>query len=112
MLDDRKVKALELLQKGTNVTNICKEVGISRPTFYAWLNNDADFKKAKEHIENTLLEHLSTIALMESEDLLLNGTSYERIQMIQQILKLKRQTDLNVTVTNDVISLDDMLKRI
>lgn len=37
MLDERKLKAIELLVEGKlNRTEIAKEVGVTRPTLYNW----------------------------------------------------------------------------
>lgn len=112
MLDQRKTKALELLQRGNTVTSICQEIGIGRTTFYKWLKGDKDFIKAKETLENELVNGLTSVALLEAEELLLNGTSTEKIQIIQQILKLRAKQDINLNVKKDVITLDQMLAKV
>ena len=39
-----------------NVSHICREVGISRQTFYGWVDNDADFKDAIEAEKEGLID--------------------------------------------------------
>lgn len=112
MLDNRKVTALKMLQNGDSVTSICEEIGIGRATFYRWLKGDEDFKKAKEHLETELIEGLTAVALLEAEELLIHGSTTEKIQIIQQILKLKKQNDINVNLKNEVVTLDQMLSKV
>jgi hypothetical protein len=48
-----KEKLLLALEKSLGiVTPACKEVGISRDRFYTYYNEDADFKKAVDDIQN------------------------------------------------------------
>lgn len=39
------------------VTTACKKVGISRTTFYKYYNEDAEFKKEVDDIENVALDY-------------------------------------------------------
>ena len=43
MLDERKLKTIELLAQGIHYTDISKQVGVSRQTIYDWLK-DEEFK--------------------------------------------------------------------
>lgn len=44
---DPKVKAVELWRETRgHITNICSAIGISRTTFYNWMNEDIEFQKA------------------------------------------------------------------
>lgn len=48
MLDERRLKAIEMLVSGNHtITAIAKEVGVTRKTLYSWMDKD-DFK-AKLH---------------------------------------------------------------
>jgi len=50
-MSDMKKKMLESLEKSLGiVTPACKEVGISRQTFYRWCKEDDDFKSAVDEI--------------------------------------------------------------
>jgi hypothetical protein len=40
-----KDKILEILNDNPVISIICKKAGISRATFYRWINDDYDFKK-------------------------------------------------------------------
>lgn len=49
---------LEALEKCYGiVTKSCKMIGIDRQTHYNWLNEDADYRKAVEELENVALDH-------------------------------------------------------
>lgn len=110
-MDKKKAKALELLLKGNSIVSIAEEIGVGRTTIYHWLNNDEDFKKAKAKSEDVILDNLYTVALAEMEELLYNGTNYEKIQCATQILKVKKGTALNVVVDKPK-TLDELLSTI
>lgn len=40
------------------VTTACRVVGIGRTTFYEWVNNDPEFKKQVEDIQNITLDYV------------------------------------------------------
>lgn len=107
-MDKKKAKALELLLKGNSIVSIAEVIGVGRTTIYNWLNNDEDFKKAKAKSEDIILDNLFTVALAEMEELLYNGTNYEKIQCATQILKVKKGTALNVVVDKPK-TLDELL---
>lgn len=49
---------LEALEKHYGiVTYACKDVGISRVSHYNWLDEDPEYKKAVEEIDNVALDH-------------------------------------------------------
>lgn len=110
-MDKKKAKALELLLRGNSIVSIAEEIGVHRNTIYLWLNNDEDFKKAKAKSEDVILDNLYTVALAEMEELLYNGTNYEKIQCATQILKVKKGTALNVVVDKPK-TLDELLSTI
>ena len=107
-MNEKKAKALELLIKGNTITSIAEELGIGRCTIYRWLNSDEEFREAKKKSEDVILDNLYVVALTELEELLYNGTNYERIQCATQILKYKKANDVNVTVDR-VKSVDEIL---
>ena len=93
-MNEKKAKVLELILKGDTVASISEQVGIPRRTIYNWINKDLDFRKAKQENENMLLDSLYIAALSELEELLYNGSNYEKIAAATQILKLKRGSDV------------------
>ena len=53
----KKEAVLEALEKTLGVvTTAVKSVGVGRSTFYKWLNEDEDFRKAVLEIENIALD--------------------------------------------------------
>lgn len=53
-------KAIFIVKMRENLGNIseaCKAVGISRQTYYRWLEEDADFKRDVENIGEELLDN-------------------------------------------------------
>ena len=52
-----KAALIEALEKSLGiVTTACKSVDISRSTFYLWMREDEEFKKAVDEIENVALD--------------------------------------------------------
>lgn len=107
-MNEKKAKALELLLKGNTITAIAEELEVCRSTIYKWINNDEKFREAKKKSEETILDNLYVVALSELEELLYNGTNYEKIQCATQILKYKKANDVNVTVER-VKTVEDIL---
>lgn len=93
-MNEKKSKALELLLKGNSIVSIADEIGIHRNTLYNWINKDLDFREAKQQNENMLLDNLYLVALSELEELLYNGSNYEKIAAATQILKVKKSSDV------------------
>ena len=60
MNKSRHIKKEAMLQALENslgvVTVACKQVDVPRSTYYKWLNEDKDFAKAVNHIENIALD--------------------------------------------------------
>jgi hypothetical protein len=53
----KKDAIIQALEKSLGVvTTACKQVGIGRTTFYEWLNNDPEFAKQVEEIQNVALD--------------------------------------------------------
>lgn len=109
-INEKKIKALELLTKGSTITSIAEIVGVHRNTIYYWINNDEDFKKVKQGLEERMTEDLYAISLLEAEEMLINGKSHEKLAIIQLLTKIKHKDKLDVTVKP--LTLDDMIRKI
>lgn len=58
---ENKKKILEILERNLGiVTPTCKEVGIAKKTFYEWYNNDPEFKKDVDNINDTCLDFVES----------------------------------------------------
>lgn len=63
MKKPRKVQPLlEELRKIPNVSLACERVGISRNTFYRWLQEDAEFKKQIEQAHELGIDSINDLA--------------------------------------------------
>ena len=52
-----KIKMLELLKANCgNVSDACQQLGISRGAHYFWMNNDADYAKAVDDINEANID--------------------------------------------------------
>jgi len=55
--EQHKKAIIEALEKSLGVvTTACKTVGIGRTTFYGWLQDDAEFAKEVDDIQNITLD--------------------------------------------------------
>jgi hypothetical protein len=55
--EQHKKAMLEALEKSLGVvTSACKSVGIGRTTHYLWLDNDLEYKKAVQDLDNVALD--------------------------------------------------------
>lgn len=63
---DATLKALEA-SMGI-VTTACKTAGISRSVFYQWLENDPEFKKAVEDVDNVCLDFAESSLMQQIKD--------------------------------------------
>ena len=55
--EQHKKAILEALEQTLGVvTSACRKVGVGRTTFYGWLNDDEEFAKAVQDIENVALD--------------------------------------------------------
>lgn len=62
MLDERKLKAAQLRAQGTEVTEVARQVGIERTTFYTWLKDDefvAELNRCTQEFLTTTRKMLS-----------------------------------------------------
>jgi hypothetical protein len=51
-----------------NITTACKRLGISRQTYYNWLNNDSDFAEAVGNIQEGLLDFAESMLLKKIKE--------------------------------------------
>ena len=64
-----KKKLLEALERSLGiVTPACKEVGVSRDTFYRYYREDEEFKKAVDGINNITLDFVENQLLKKYRD--------------------------------------------
>lgn len=64
-----KVKLLEALERSLGiVTPACKEVGISRDRFYTYYNEDPEFKKKVDDIQNIQLDFVENQLFRKIKD--------------------------------------------
>jgi AcrR family transcriptional regulator len=61
-MDNRKKEILDLyVKKACNVSAVCTAVGISRKTFYDYVNSDEEFAELIEDAKETLLDNAESI---------------------------------------------------
>ena len=64
-----KKKLLEALERSLGiVTPACKDVGVSRDTFYRYYNEDSEFKKSVDDINNITLDFAETQLLKKIKE--------------------------------------------
>lgn len=74
----RKKAMLDALEKHYGiVTYACKDVGISRVSHYNWLDEDPEYKKAVEDIDNVALDHTESKLHQLIEGVYIEGKSDE-----------------------------------
>jgi len=61
-MQNRKKQILELYpKKACNVSAVCSAVGITRKTFYDYVNSDSDFKESIEESKEALLDNAESV---------------------------------------------------
>lgn len=64
-----KKALLDALEKSMGVvTDACKEVGINRSTYYKYYNEDSEFKKQADDIENVALDFAESQLFKQIKD--------------------------------------------
>lgn len=59
--DNIKKKLIDALESNLGiVTTACKQVGVHRSTYYEWYNNDKDFKKAADDVNDQTLDFVES----------------------------------------------------
>jgi len=75
-MDNIKSEILEALEQYNGiVSTACASIGLARSTFYNWLNEDAEFKKsvddiqevAIDFVESKLMEKINGVQVMNGE---------------------------------------------
>jgi len=62
VMQNRKKQILELYpKKACNVSAVCSAVGITRKTFYDYVNSDSDFKESIEESKEALLDNAESV---------------------------------------------------
>jgi len=68
-LRGKKKKAIEILKKKAgNVTLTVEAMGLSRGAFYLWKNEDDEFKKAVEDVEEGLIDYVESKLMQNIND--------------------------------------------
>lgn len=123
-LNDKQIKAIELLVQGESISDVAKIIGVSRTTVSTWKNKDELFKveldksiqALKSDVEtqilnniNPLTDKLIKIALKSNSD----KTSLDAIiYTLNRVLGTptnKTQDVGNDTNSNDIMDIDSML---
>lgn len=80
MKKNRKVQSLlDELRKVPNVSVVCERVGISRNTFYRWMQEDAAFKKEVDEAHELGIDSINDLAESKLVQLI-NGGSIQAIK--------------------------------
>lgn len=75
--DSSKAEILAALEEHKGIVSIaCKAIGFTRSTFYRWLDEDPEFKKAVEelhevaldHVESKLFEKIDGVSISKGQD--------------------------------------------
>lgn len=67
--DNIKSKLLEALEDNKGIVSTsCKSVGIARSTFYEWLKNDEQFKKAVDEIQDVAIDFVESKLFQQIEE--------------------------------------------
>lgn len=126
-LNDKQIKAIELLVQGENISDVAKIIGVSRTTVSTWKNKDELFKAEldksiqalKSDVEtqimnniNPLISRLIKIALKSNSD----KTSLDAIiYALNRVLGTptnKTQEVSNEGNNTDIVDIDNMLNEI
>jgi len=67
MLKKQKI-FLETYRKYRNVTHTCQALGMSRSTYYKWLNSYDDFKEEMESLQEEVIDQVENKLLQKIEE--------------------------------------------
>ena len=67
MLDDRKMKAIELHMKGMQNPEISKQIGVSRQTVWTWLTTDEEVKSELDRLKRENHLHIKNRIATEAD---------------------------------------------
>lgn len=100
--DLHKAKLIKALQKSLGiVTGACKEVGISRNTFYEYYKSDAEFKQAVDDINDITLDFVENQLLNKIKE----GSERSILFYMKYKARKRGYTDsLDITTGGDKIT--------
>jgi hypothetical protein len=60
-MDDKKKEILEALEQHNGiVSTACHNIGLARSTYYLWLKDDEEFKKAVDEIQEVAIDYVES----------------------------------------------------
>jgi len=107
MLDERQLKCIELKYKGLEVTKIALEVGISRTTYYKWIELEeykAEVARCGQELISSTIQIITSYAPINAMKLikLADGATSKKIELDARLALL------NKTMPNTTkLSIDD-----
>lgn len=126
-LDERQLKAVELIASGENIRTTAKMVGVNPKTIYDWLKKenfkaelDRQVKELKSNIEKKLLsninpfiDELTKIALSsESDKTRLDAITYCINRLIGTPTKVSQDVTEDSNKDTDNVDIDNVLEEI
>lgn len=126
-LDDRQLKAIELLAGGEVIKVVADKVGVHRKTIYDWLKKDIfkaeldrQVKELKSNVEKKLLtnvnpfiDELTKIALYsESDKTRLDAITYCINRLIGTPTKVQQDITEDTNKEDNSINIDDIVQGI
>ena len=109
----------ELLENDMSVTDVCNSVGITRKTFYEWINTKPEFAQAVEEARDRAYDELIALArrtlreriegyTVEETTYTYEPSSYDESEMIlkKKVVKTKRR-EPSITSLNNLIQRTD-----
>ena len=126
-LDNRQLKAIELLASGETIRVVADSVGVNRKTIYDWLKKenfkaelDRQVKELKSNIEkkllsnvNPFLDELTKIALYsDSDKTRLDAITYCINRLVGTPTRVQQDITDEETKENNKIDIDSVLEEI
>lgn len=105
-MNNKKLEVLNRLVQGDSVTDISRELDISRQTVYNYIQQE-EFKEVRNKLETEMYDTLFHVGVSEMKEILITGNNYQKIQVFQLLSKLQNRVVDNSKVT---VSVDDILK--
>ena len=105
-MNNKKLEVLNRLVQGDSVTDISRELDISRQTIYNYIQQE-EFKEVRNKLETEMYDTLFHVGVSEMTEILITGNNYQKLQVFQLLSKLKNRVVDNSKVT---VSVDDILK--
>lgn len=105
-MNGKKMEVLNRLVQGESVTDISKELGMSRQTIYNYIQQE-EFKEIRDKLENEMYDTLFHVGVSEMKEVLINGNNYQKIQVFQLLSKIQNRLQDTTKVS---VSVDDILK--